>query len=108
MTQAGRRNTLRASGMPRHGPQRLGPAIARFEALVRLPALQRANADACDFARGSQPRAALVRHLDGPGQSTTIFQADHSASPLLKTASTFFVSTKSAAASASARSLRCS
>ena len=37
-----------------------------------------------------------------------IFEADHSSSPLLKIAATFFDSTSSAAVSASARSLRCS
>ena len=46
--------------------------------------------------------------IDVSGQRSAIFEADHSSSPLLKIAATFFDSTSSAAVSASARSLRSS
>ncbi len=53
-----------------------------------------------------QPRAGRVRRVDVSGQALAIFEADHSSSPLLKIAATFFDSTRSAAVSAKARSLR--
>ena len=85
---------------------RVRPAIARCETIVDLPALQGAQVDAGDLAGQVQPRAGGMGGADVLGQGLAIFEADHSSSPLLKIACTFFDSTSSAAVSASARSLR--
>src|ERR1700676_569520 len=85
---------------------RIGPAITRYEAFAGIPALQGAHVDAGRLAGQAQPCAGLVRGVDIMGQRLAIFEADHSSSPVLKIAATFFDSTSSAAVSASARSLR--
>src|SRR5882672_266553 len=85
---------------------RMEPAIARYEALAGIPALQRAHVDAGRLAGQAQPCAGLVRGVDIMGQRLAIFEADHSSSPVLKIAATFFDRTSSAAVSANARSLR--
>src|SRR5229473_6517885 len=85
---------------------RMGPAIARYEARAGIPALQRAHVDAGRLAGQAQPCAGLVRGVDIMGQRLAIFEADHSSSPVLKIAATFFDRTSSAAVSANARSLR--
>jgi hypothetical protein len=90
----------------RGGPHRLRPAIARAEAFLGLPALQGTPVDAGDLAGRLQPLAIGVGRGDVLGQGLAIFEADHSSSPLLKIAATFFDRTSSAAVSASARSLR--
>lgn len=91
------------------GTHRLRPAIACQSALwarLGLPALQRAHIDASDLAGRLQPRTVGVCGRYVLGQGLAIFEADHSSSPLLKIAATFFDSTSRAAVSASARSLR--
>src|SRR5258708_35129357 len=85
---------------------RMEPAIARYEARAGIPALQRAHVDAGRLAGQAQPCAGLVRGVDIMSQRLAIFEADHSSSPVLKIAATFFDRTSSAAVSASARSLR--
>jgi hypothetical protein len=88
----------------------LGPAVAHLQAILSLPALQRAHGDARFFAGRAQARAGRVSGLDVADQCLAIFQADHASSSLSvgKIAASFFLRTKSAAASASAFSLRCS
>src|ERR1700694_5747962 len=91
------------AGRRAHG---LRPAIARYEPFPGLPALQGALIDAGYLAGQAQPRAGHMRNVDVSGQRLAIFEADHSSSPWLKIAATFFDSTSRAAVSASARSLR--
>src|SRR3990167_2354234 len=91
------------------GPHSAWPPVPRqraVRALAGLPALQRARINAGDLTGGLQPCAGRTRSLDVLGQGLAIFEADHSSSPLLKIAATFFDSTRRAAVSASARSLR--
>jgi len=85
-----------------------GPAIALYEALVRFPALQPAFINACNATGQAQPCAGVVGRFDVMSENTAIFEDNHSSSPLLKSAETFFESTNKAAASAKARSLRSS
>ena len=87
-------------------PHRLRPAIAHQEGVAGLPALQGAQIDAGDLAGEVKPRAVVVRRVNCEGKNLAIFEANHSASPMLKIALTFFDSTSNAAVSASARSLR--
>ena len=86
--------------------QRTRPAVAYCEACLGLPALKGAHINAGDLTGWLQPCAASVRCLDVLGKRLAIFEADHSSSPLLKIAATFFDSNSSAAVLASARSLR--
>ena len=97
---------VRAQSMAWHSAHGCGPAIAHFEPFVDLPSLQGAQLDAGGLAGQLQPRACGVCDVDVSGQGSAIFEADRSASPLLKITATLFDSTKSAAVSARARSLR--
>src|ERR1700692_191602 len=85
---------------------RMRSSIARYEAFAGIPALQGAHVDAGRLAGQAQPVAGLVRGGDIMGQRLAIFEVDHSSSPVLKIAATFFDSTSSAAVSANARSRR--
>jgi hypothetical protein len=71
-------------------------AFQRCRVRKSMPAISQAG-----FSRAPAPC-----NMDVSGQGLAIFEADHSSSPLLKIAATFFDSTSSAAVSASARSLR--
>ena len=95
----------RMTGRRSHG---MWPSIAAHEAVKGFPALQGAQVDAGGLAGTLQPRACRMRGVDVSGQGLAIFEVDHASSPLLKIAATFFDSTKRAAVSASARSLRSS
>jgi len=95
-------------GMGRWRAHGLRPEIAVDEAISRLPALEGAQIDAGNLAGRLEPGAGGVRHINVSGQGLAIFEADHSPSPLLKIAATFFDRTSSAAVSARARSLRSS
>ncbi|MPM72115.1 hypothetical protein SDC9_119088 [bioreactor metagenome] len=85
-----------------------GPAVADVQAVLGLPALQGAHGDAGDLARRTQARTGCVGGVDVADHRLAIFQADHASSSLSfgKIASSFFDSTRSAAASARAFSLR--
>jgi hypothetical protein len=76
-------------GQHGHRARCLGPAIARCEAFVGLPALQCAHVDAGDLAGQVQPCAGGMRNGDVLGQGLAILEADHSSSPVLKIACTF-------------------
>ena len=94
-------------GMAGHGAQHgQRPAIARCEPRVGLPTLQGAQINASDLACRAQPGAISVGNLNVLGHGLAIFEDDHSPSPLLKIASSFFDSTIKAAVSASAVFLR--
>ena len=58
-----------------------------------LPALQGAQFDAGGLAGQVQPRTRVCARMNVSGQGLAIFEADHSSSPLLKIAATFFDST---------------
>ena len=81
-------------------------SLTRDKAVAGLPTLQGAQVDSDDLASQVQSCAAVVRDVDSQGKRLAIFEADHSASPVLKIALAFFDSTNNAAVSASARSLR--
>ena len=101
--------TLRfGEGMARYRAGRLQSAIALDEAIGGLPALEGAQVDAGNLAGRLEPGAGSMCAVNVSGQGLAIFEADHSPSPLLKIAATFFDSTSSAAVSARALSLRSS
>src|SRR3989338_4189111 len=93
------------AGCRSHG---LRSPIATDKAVRSLPALQGAHLNAGDSAGRLKTCACGMCNTNISGQRLAIFEADHSASPLLKIAATFFDSTSSAAVSAKARSLRSS
>ncbi|HAL38653.1 MAG TPA: hypothetical protein DCP03_11270 [Polaromonas sp.] len=59
----------------------------------------------CNVTGQAQSRASVVGRFDVIGQTTAIFEEDHSSSPLLRITVTFFDRTSSAAVSANARFL---
>jgi hypothetical protein len=83
-------------------PYRHGPAIAGLQSnRIRLPSMQRSPVNPAHLTGFAQTGASALRSTDILDQSLAIFQSDHSSSPRwsrLKIASTFFESTKSAAA----------
>lgn len=93
--------------MPGEQTHGVRPAIAADEICNGLPALQRAQVDAGGLSGGLQARTGGVRGVDVSGLRLAIFEADHSPSPLLKIAATFFDRTSEAAISANAFSLCC-
>ena len=97
---------LRAPGMGLDRAHGLRPAIALYEACLGLPALQGACVDARYATGQPQPGAGAVGHVDVMGQTTAIFEGDHSSSALPKIAVTFFERTNNAAVCARARALR--
>ena len=92
--------------MARHGSHSQRPAIARSEPRMGLPTLQGAQIDAGDVTRRAQARTIGVGDANVEGHDLAIFEGDHSSSPLLKIASSFFDSTSRAAVSARAAFLR--
>ena len=94
-----------------HGSGASGAAACGLPSPAVRPSCKPSSAAgcACRCRRSRRPDAAARRwhaRADVLGQGLAILEADHSSSPLLKIACTFFDSTSSAAVSASARSLR--
>jgi Recombinase/Recombinase zinc beta ribbon domain len=82
------------------------PAVSVLQARTGFPALQRARIDPGHLTCGLQPRALPMGLLDQAGNALAIFQGNHSYPSGWKITSSLFDSTNSAAASASAFSLR--
>jgi hypothetical protein len=75
------------AGPRAHG---LRPTVAADETISGLPALEGTQIDAGNLAGRLQPCAGGMCHINVSGQRLAIFEADHSPSPLLKIAATFF------------------
>ena len=102
MCVVGGRTALGALARPRRAlwssrSHRLRPAIAFYEALMGLPALQGARINACDATGQAQECVGLVCGSYVLGQTAAIFEDDHSSFPRWKFAETFFDNTSNAA-----------
>jgi hypothetical protein len=97
---------LLSQGMGGLGMDSVRPAVACLKPFMGFPTLKRAHVNPGNLTRKAQPCASTVSLIDPLGCSLAIFQSDHSSSPFWKIASSFFESTRSAAVSARALSLR--
>jgi hypothetical protein len=92
--------------MRRHGPDSIGPPVAKDRAIVLSPPLDGAQVDPGQHACLNLPGAIGPRGIDLLDQGLAIFQPGRASSPSWKIAWSFFDSTSKAAGSASALSFR--